>query len=60
LQIEATKVGNDTMLAQIIKAVTDAQNSKAPIQSLADKIVSIFVPVVLVIAFLALIVWSIL
>jgi Cu2+-exporting ATPase len=46
------------MLAQIIKSVENAQNSKAPIQSLADKIVSIFVPIVLVIAFLSLIVWS--
>ncbi|MDR1945543.1 MAG: hypothetical protein LBQ59_05905 [Candidatus Peribacteria bacterium] len=48
------------MLAQIIKSVENAQNSKAPIQSLADKIVSVFVPVVLIIAFLSLIIWSLL
>lgn len=58
LQVKAIKVWNDTMLSQIIKAVWDAQNSKAPIQNLADKIVSVFVPVVLVIAFLSLIIWS--
>ncbi|MDR3150803.1 MAG: hypothetical protein LBU14_04305 [Candidatus Peribacteria bacterium] len=48
------------MLAQIIKSVENAQNSKAPIQSLADKVVSVFVPIVLAIAFLSLIIWSIL
>jgi len=54
---KATKVGSETLLAQIIKMVEDAQGSKAPIQALADKISSIFVPVVLVIAFLSLGVW---
>jgi len=54
---KATKVGSETMLAQIIKMVEEAQGSKAPIQALADKISSIFVPVVLVIAFLTLLVW---
>lgn len=53
----ATKVGSETLLAQIIKMVEDAQGSKAPIQALADKISSIFVPIVLVIAFLTLITW---
>lgn len=53
----ATKVGAETLLAQIIKMVEDAQGSKAPIQALADKISSIFVPVVLVIAFLTLGAW---
>ena len=53
----ATKVGNETMLAQIIKMVEDAQGSKAPIQALADKISSIFVPIVLVIAFITFIAW---
>ena len=53
----ATKVGNETMLAQNIKMVEDAQGSKAPIQALADKISSIFVPIVLVIAFITFIAW---
>jgi len=52
-----TKVGSDTMLSQIIKMVEDAQGSKAPIQAMADKISSIFVPVVLGIAVLTLILW---
>ena len=51
------KVGSETLLAQIIKMVEEAQGSKAPIQALADKISSIFVPIVLVIAFLTLAVW---
>jgi len=55
----ATKVGSDTVLAQIIKMVEEAQGSKAPIQAMADKISSVFVPVVLVIAFLALGSWLI-
>lgn len=56
---KATKVGSETLLAQIIKMVEEAQGSKAPIQALADKISSIFVPIVLVIAFLALAAWLI-
>jgi len=56
---KATKVGSETLLAQIIKMVEDAQGSKAPIQALADKISSVFVPIVLVIAFLALGAWLI-
>ncbi|MFZ2769919.1 MAG: heavy metal translocating P-type ATPase, partial [Minisyncoccia bacterium] len=56
---KATKVGSETLLAQIIRMVEDAQGSKAPIQALADKISSIFVPIVLVIAFLTLAVWLI-
>src|SRR3989339_678137 len=54
---KATKVGSETLLAQIIKMVEEAQGSKAPIQALADKISSIFVPIVLVIAFVTLGVW---
>ncbi len=53
----ATKVGSETMLAHIIKMVRDAQGSKAPIQALADKISSVFVPTVLVIAFVTLAAW---
>ena len=56
---EATKVGSETLLAQIITMVEDAQGSKAPIQALADKISAIFVPIVLVIAFLTLAAWLI-
>ncbi|PIR04730.1 MAG: copper-translocating P-type ATPase [Candidatus Liptonbacteria bacterium CG11_big_fil_rev_8_21_14_0_20_35_14] len=55
----ATKVGNETLLAQIIKMVEEAQGSRAPIQALADKISAIFVPIVLVIAFLTLGAWLI-
>lgn len=53
----ATKVGSETLLAHIIQMVEDAQGSKAPIQALADKISSVFVPVVLVIAFSSLALW---
>ncbi len=53
----ATKVGSETLLAHIIKMVEDAQGSKAPIQALADKISAIFVPIVLILAFLALAIW---
>src|ERR1051326_8431878 len=59
LQMQATKVGADTVLAHIIRMVEQAQGSKAPIQRLADTISGIFVPVVLVIAALTFIAWSI-
>ena len=54
---KATKVGSETMLANIIRMVEEAQGSKAPIQALADKISGVFVPIVLVIAFLSLGLW---
>ena len=57
---KATKVGSETLLAQIIKMVEEAQGSKAPIQALADKISSVFVPIVLVIAFLSFGLWLLL
>jgi len=57
LKIKATKIGKDTMLSQIIKLVEEAQGSKAPIQRLADKIASIFVPIVVVIAILTFLIW---
>ncbi|PJE50755.1 MAG: copper-translocating P-type ATPase [Candidatus Yanofskybacteria bacterium CG10_big_fil_rev_8_21_14_0_10_36_16] len=57
LTFKAMKVGSETLLAQIIKMVEDAQGSKAPIQALADKISSIFVPIVMVIAFLSFGAW---
>ncbi|MBP6885881.1 MAG: heavy metal translocating P-type ATPase [Candidatus Pacebacteria bacterium] len=53
----ATKIGSETMLASIIKLVQDAQGSKAPIQRLADRVSSYFVPVVLVLAVLTFVVW---
>lgn len=53
----ATKVGEDSTISKIIQLVEDANASKAPIQSLADKISSIFVPVVIAIAVLTFIVW---
>ena len=54
------KVGDATMLGQIIKMVQDAQGSKAPVQKLVDKIAGIFVPIVLGISILTLILWVIL
>lgn len=52
-KFEATKIGKDTVLSQIIKLVEDAQGSKAPVQRLADKISGVFVPIVVIIAALA-------
>ena len=54
---KATKIGSETLLAQIIKMVEEAQGSRAPIQALADKISSVFVPITLVIAFVTLGAW---
>lgn len=56
-QFEAEKVGGDTILAQIIKMVQQAQGSKAPVQKLVDKIAGIFVPIVIAIAILTFITW---
>jgi len=56
-KFEATRIGSDTVLAQIIKMVEEAQGSKAPIQELADKVSAVFVPVVLAIAIVTLFVW---
>lgn len=55
----ATQVGSETVLAQIVKMVEQAQGTKAPIQALADKISAVFVPIVLVIAFISLGAWLI-
>lgn len=57
IRYRATKVGSDTTLAQIIALVRAAQTSKAPIQRLADKIASYFVPVVMLIALWTFVVW---
>lgn len=54
---KATKIGSETLLAHIIKMVEEAQGSKAPIQALADKISSIFVPITLAISFVTLGAW---
>jgi Cu2+-exporting ATPase len=58
-QFEAQKVGGDTILAQIIKMVQEAQGSKAPVQKLVDKIAGIFVPIVIGISILTFIIWMI-
>lgn len=57
LKFEATKVGKETALAQIIKLVEDAQGSKAPIQKMADQVSAVFVPIVIVIALLTFAGW---
>ncbi len=57
IKIEATKVGKDTLLSQIIKMVEEAQGSRAPIQKLADQVSGIFVPIVIIIAILSFIFW---
>jgi Cu+-exporting ATPase len=57
LRFEATRVGKETALAQIIRLVEDAQGSKAPIQKLADRVSAVFVPVVIGIALLTFAVW---
>ena len=56
----ADKIGQDTLLAQIIRMVQDAQGSKMPVQKLVDKIASIFVPVIISIALLAMVAWMVL
>ncbi len=57
LKIEATKVGAETALAKIIRLVEEAQGSKAPIQHLADKVASFFVPIIILIAVFTLLIW---
>jgi Cu2+-exporting ATPase len=56
-QFSAERVGSDTMLAHIIQMVQEAQGSKAPVQKLVDKIASIFVPIVMLMAVLSMMVW---
>ena len=55
--LEASKVGSDTVLAQIIRMVQEAQGSKAPVQRIADRIAAVFVPTVIALAVLTFILW---
>ena len=57
--MQATKVGDETALSQIIRLVDDATSSKAPIAKMADKVAGVFVPIVIGIALVAAIVWMI-
>jgi Cu+-exporting ATPase len=57
IKFEATKVGKETALAQIIKLVEQAQGSKAPIQKLADQVSAVFVPAVITIAVITFLIW---
>jgi Cu+-exporting ATPase len=57
LHVEATRVGKDTFLSQVIKLVDECQGSKVPIQEFADRVTSFFVPVVLAIALLTMLAW---
>ena len=59
MNISAQKVGDETLLAQIIKMVQEAQGSKAPIQKTVDKIAGVFVPTVMIIALVTFIVWMV-
>ena len=54
---EATRVGRDTVLAQIVRMVEEAQGSRAPVQRLADRVAGVFVPVVIALAIFAFILW---
>jgi Cu+-exporting ATPase len=56
--MEAERVGNETMLAQIVKLVSEAQRSRAPVQRLADKVAGYFVPAVIAAAILAFLGWA--
>ena len=56
----ADKIGQDTLLAQIIRMVQDAQGSKAPVQKLVDRIAGVFVPTIIIIAFIAFGAWIVL
>lgn len=57
LEIEASQIGGDTLLAGIIRLVEEAQGSKAPVQALADRIASVFVPTVLILALATFLIW---
>ncbi|KQU64160.1 haloacid dehalogenase [Phycicoccus sp. Root563] len=59
LVVRADKVGRDTMLARIVQMVAEAQRSRAPIQRVADKVAAWFVPIVILIAIVAFVVWAV-
>ncbi len=60
LKVQATRVGRDTFLAQVIKLVEEAQGSKVPIQEFADRVTGVFVPVVITVALVTLLAWLVL
>jgi Cu+-exporting ATPase len=60
LKVEATKIGKDTFLSQVIKLVDECQGSKVPIQEFADKVTGIFVPAVMVLTVLTVLAWVVL
>jgi Cu+-exporting ATPase len=57
LKVEATRIGKDTFLSQVIKLVDECQGSKVPIQEFADKVTGVFVPIVIAIAALTVLAW---
>jgi Cu+-exporting ATPase len=57
LKVRATRVGKDTFLAQVVRMVEQAQGTKVPIQAFADRVTSVFVPIVLIVALLTFLVW---
>ena len=59
LHVEATRIGKDTFLAQIVKLVEEAQGTKVPIQRFADEVIAIFVPVVIAVAALTFVIWNV-
>lgn len=59
LHVEATRIGKDTFLAQIVKLVEEAQGTKVPIQKFADDVIAVFVPAVIVVAALTFAIWNV-
>lgn len=57
--MKAERIGDETLLSQIINMVNEASRSKAPIQKLTDKVSAIFVPIVILLAILTFVIWSI-
>jgi Cu+-exporting ATPase len=58
LVVRATRVGSDTVLSQIVRMVSEAQRSRAPIQRLADVVAGYFVPIVVTVAVVTFVVWA--